>query len=354
MLFYRYTIRAKLYFVSILFFITCLFFAFIFIKEIYNNYYQSNLIANLSKISVSANKLVHELQKERGFSAGYLASNKKIFANELIEQRKKVNTHINEFKDKLSINDPTIKEFLKSINFNFYLKSLYPLRENVDKLSITSKDAIDNYTHIIKNLIEVNWLVADKSNLDNEIRELSHVLFSLTKIKENTGQLRANINRILTIDSIDFIGHFNVSKLYHENNLLQEQYYHYANTELKEKYDLIKNDDNSKKTRDIIEFNIKNLYKQKIGISPKYWFEVVTKYIDELAELENEIGDIIISTSKVLSDNSKSTLLLVSIVTSLWLIIVLAINYYLVRKISSNIMLVTQKLKEIAKGEINI
>jgi len=73
-----------------------------------------------------------------------------------------------------------------------------------------------------------------------------------------------------------------------------------------------------------------------------------------LAELENEIGDIIISTSKVLSDNSKSTLLLVSIVTSLWLIIVLAINYYLVRKISSNIMLVTQKLKEIAKGEINI
>jgi len=135
---------------------------------------------------------------------------------------------------------------------------------------------------------------------------------------------------------------------------LQEQYYHYANTELKEKYDLIKNDDNSKKTRDIIEFNIKNLYKQKIGISPKYWFEVVTKYIDELAELENEIGDIIISTSKVLSDNSKSTLLLVSIVTSLWLIIVLAINYYLVRKISSNIMLVTQKLKEIAKGEINI
>lgn len=67
---------------------------------------------------VGAN-LVHELQKERGFSAGYLGSKGKNFNTKLSSQHKQTDKLITEFRDYLSKNplgdkSPSIAKFLNS------------------------------------------------------------------------------------------------------------------------------------------------------------------------------------------------------------------------------------------------
>ena len=57
-----------------------------------------NIIA-LSQVAVSASAMVHELQKERGMSAGYIGSRGAQFSSQLVGQRKVTDERISDFKE---------------------------------------------------------------------------------------------------------------------------------------------------------------------------------------------------------------------------------------------------------------
>jgi hypothetical protein len=72
-------------------------------REIVN---QMNLLQALSALTVKSSSLIHELQKERGLSAGFLGSQGAEFSKELLAQRLKTDKAIKE-----------LDSFVKKFNF---------------------------------------------------------------------------------------------------------------------------------------------------------------------------------------------------------------------------------------------
>lgn len=148
------------------------------------------------KFTQVASNVIHELQKERGMSSGFLASNGKVFFDELKGQRKTTDAKIKllylyldstEYqKFKLPFEKPT-KELLKP------LRDINDFREGVDKF--VALDIMDYYTNYINILLKhINRVIALADN--GELISLIESYLAIIDIKEKAGIERALINKI--------------------------------------------------------------------------------------------------------------------------------------------------------------
>ncbi|HAT49274.1 MAG TPA: hypothetical protein DCS88_02925, partial [Alphaproteobacteria bacterium] len=105
----------------------------------------------LSGLAVRISTLVHETQKERGMTAGFLGSKGEKFKVELPQQRKNTDDRSGILRDYLqSINTRTLgSDFSSVLNEALgLLKELEGLRKRVDGLNIPSDEAIQHYTRM--------------------------------------------------------------------------------------------------------------------------------------------------------------------------------------------------------------
>jgi methyl-accepting chemotaxis protein len=170
---------------------------------------QTTMFSNLEvsiNLSTKVSKLIHETQKERGASAGYLGSGGKKFGDVLRNQRELTNERILEMKSFLSQVD------LNSINSQMShfiqtamgeLENINTIRQGVDNLSIATPKAIGYYTNINTNflngVIEVAK-ISDDRELTNAISAYANFLLS----KERAGIERAVGSNALAKDK--FVG----------------------------------------------------------------------------------------------------------------------------------------------------
>ncbi|RKZ93258.1 MAG: hypothetical protein DRR19_01755, partial [Candidatus Parabeggiatoa sp. nov. 1] len=139
-------------------------------REIVN---QMNLLQELSELAVKSSSLIHELQKERGMSAGFIGSQGARFAQELQVQRvstdnaiKKLDSLVKHFNFKPFGNE--IKETME-INFT-ELNAIEARRNLVDDFSVEKQ--LGYYTTIINSLfIGINYLskVITHAELSNRV-----------------------------------------------------------------------------------------------------------------------------------------------------------------------------------------
>ena len=156
-MFKNLSIRAKLILLVTLPIIVLL---FLISKTIYVDKTQLDTLNTLDSIihltKVDSN-LVHELQKERGATAGYLGSKGKKFKNILLAQRKLTDEkkieflHVVHKLDLEKINKDLAKQIQDSL---IQLKKLNQIRQQVDELSVPVKKAIGYYTNLNSELLD--------------------------------------------------------------------------------------------------------------------------------------------------------------------------------------------------------
>ena len=162
--------------------------------------YQMDLSQELVALAIKSSSLVHELQKERGLSAGFIGSKAKKFKAKLTQQR--ITT------DKLIIE---LNLFLQNFNFFIFennlrnrldatfveLDKIILIRKLIDKLNISLNEELVFYTKIIDSLLmnisHLSTLVND-AKLANKI--VSYV--NLLQIKEKAGIERAILNNVFS------------------------------------------------------------------------------------------------------------------------------------------------------------
>jgi response regulator RpfG family c-di-GMP phosphodiesterase len=149
---------------------------------------------NFSKVSSA---LIHELQKERGYSSGFVASKGKSFFSELKQQRKITDKEILLLKVFLSGFDSTIYALPFKKTTKSLLKSLNKIdmhRSNVDKLS--SSEVMEYYTDNINILLSLVEYIVTICN-DSKLVVLTESYITLMKTKEKAGIERALVNKVL-------------------------------------------------------------------------------------------------------------------------------------------------------------
>jgi methyl-accepting chemotaxis protein len=162
-------------------------------REIVN---QMNLLQALSVLTVKSSSLIHELQKERGLSAGFLGSQGAEFSKELLAQRVKTDTAIKEldsFVKKFNFK-PFGNEIKDTLEIIFAVLNAIETRRNlVSQLNISAEEQIRYYTAIIDSLlIGINHLSKIISNAELSNQVVAYV--NLLQAKEKAGIERATLS----------------------------------------------------------------------------------------------------------------------------------------------------------------
>ena len=165
-------------------------------KLAYNSYNETINLEKIEKIIVLSTKIgamVHESQKERGMTAGFIGSNGTKFINKLPQQRTKTDIQKKELLNYLigfNINEYT-PEFRNAITEGLnYLKEIESIRKQVSSLSIPLSKALTYYTTMngdFLNVIDSGTRISTNPLLTKTLSSYANFLLS----KERAGIERA-------------------------------------------------------------------------------------------------------------------------------------------------------------------
>ncbi len=154
---------------------------------------------DLVGIAVASSSLVHESQKERGMSAGFIASKGAKFKNELPAQRKVTDERISELTAVLADFEATgnIESKLKVSSAK--LAGIGSTRAGIDSLSLSASEAIGYFTDLHNALLGSVSAMTDASS-DAELSNMISAYDSFLSVKEDAGIERAVLTNASATD----------------------------------------------------------------------------------------------------------------------------------------------------------
>ena len=272
---------------------------------------------NTAEDIIKQSEFIHELQKERGYSAGFIANGKDADKN-LKEQRAKVDGVLS----KLSNKDELSSE-LNSIRAKVDNKESFAL------IAPKFHDMIEN-TLIFENSLASSSEPDMKDNLAR--------IFSISKIKEYFGITRAVLNAAFIKHNIDKNTYVNlVSFNANIKNLLNDYVKFNAGTYADSLQKEILQSDEFQKIDDIIKSAIATPDETAGKIEAASWFQSITNLIDNFRNYElyllNDMKD------KALQDMSEAGNLAVSMVILLacFILLLVLVSFFVGKNIISGI-----------------
>ena len=253
---------------------------------------------NVVILSVKIGDLVHETQKERGMTAGFLGSNGEKFKIELPAQRLVVDEKFKELNAFLSTFDKDVysSEFLENLNNS--LKKLQDLNNNrtgVNNLSINTGVAIAYYTDTISLLLNTVGTITKLSNSAKVSQELvSYMSFLLSK--ERAGIERAVGTNTFAKNSFGEGMKARLYTLVAEQNAYMDTFLKVSSLEMVNFYkktlqgESIIEVDKMRKT--LLYSNIESNF----GVDANYWFKQMTDKINILKKIEDNLSKNLIQT----------------------------------------------------------
>lgn len=323
-------------------------FLWLSILTLKQNYYVSSEVEKLSQLtqmSIIYSELVHELQKERGATAGFLGSKGEKFSNELQKQRTDTDAKKQSRAAFLASNDfeqAAIKQLNQEIAKD--LEGLSQIRSQVNSFDIPTKQAISYYTSLNTKLLSVSSLIAELSTNAN-IAKQTIAYYNFLQGKERAGIERAVMSNTFAADTYaegmfaKFIALVTEQNTYMANFLTfatpdnisyyQEQINHPAVQEVK---------------------NLRAIAKSKqsnFDVDAVYWFQQATLRIGQLKKVENQVANHLLKFAKNEADKAFSTLVIDLVVTIVLLVAVTLISVLSIKDLSARVIELTYVMAKV-------
>ena len=306
------------------------------IAILFYEYENATKAASIDEIKKVGN-LIHELQIERGLSAGFVASSGQNNKEALNNQRKKVDNSFD-----------ALLQYQKKSNIDIANKILYDLknkREAITSISLNASQSSSYFTSVIYDFFQYYRNILFKSEvttIKNQLLAHYWLIFG----KENLGQLRANLNATFTLNEFkdDSFAKVGANKAIFETA--------FKNFEIDANKEIVNYFKDKYQGTDVLA--IKSMIdtafiKNKEGnfdISPQEWLTKMTVVINLLKDVE----DFSINFIEKEMNNKISTILnYISLFCIIGLIILIS-TIFLFIKITSNIV---DSLKNFQTGLLN-
>ena len=319
--------------------IVILIFATMAVKSQYEISQNMSKLYDLSLLNTKISALVHETQKERGFTAGFLGSSGKKFKDELKNQRKLTNKKFIDLKNNLSkiilsdISKESNDILLNAIN---NLENISQTRAKVDNFTIKAKSAISYYTNLNTNLLNTISSTVKVSNnpvVTKEIVAFSNFLLS----KERAGIERAIGANTFANDKYKNGMKIKIISIISTQDSYMSSFLLYANEPSRKFYFNKINNDSVSKVKVMREIL---LAKDEIfGVNPTYWFKTITTKINLLKNVDDFLATSLINnvTSLKASSNQNFIFDLTLALSAIFLSILFGIitNMYISKSLKS-------------------
>lgn len=342
----KYTLKAKILILVVL----PLLAMFILMATMLNKSYEAlklnKQLQTQIAVSTKLSLLVHEMQKERGLSAGFLASKGASFAEELKGQRELTDKALADFTLSVETSDLT-KEYKELLQLGFNeLKGLNTIRQNAD----TNKDnpptaaTISYYTKTIASLLHS---IVESAKLvdESQITRLMFAYMNFLYAKESAGLERATANAIFAANAPasnaqyqTFISLLAKQEVY--NNV-------FLNFGDEKSITLFNNSLNNKSFQqvDLMRDNLKQKYQQgDYGIKAKEWFDIITSKINILKSIEDSAAANLSQEIQNKTQEQESYFFNILIIEIIVFIITIALCVIVTKNVLTNLNNVNHKL----------
>jgi methyl-accepting chemotaxis protein len=265
-------------------------------------------VKEMTVLAIVTSQLLHELQKERGMSAGFLASKGATFAAELPTRRIATDSVRTRFDGLIARIDTTridteVSGALRDARTR--LAGLGAVRDSVDRLMILPPVAIARYTGAIEGLINTVSRVAGASSEPAIARRLD-AYSGLVEGKERLGRERAVLNGIFAADSMTADGYVRFVTTMAEQAPYLDRFLAKATPEQRDAYRRALAEPSVAETERMRQTALAGAG-HSFGVDPKRWFAAMSSRIDGLKEVEDIVArDVIAEADRLLAAARKA------------------------------------------------
>lgn len=296
----NFSIKGKLAVLVLLPVLALLYFSGLAIVERQTAHNELQKLYTLSSVGVLIGDFVHEAQKERGMSAGYLGSKGQKFSSELPAQHSVTDARLNQLNE--AISNLNVKDYgsefeSKIRNLLQDTSKLKDMRNRVKSLNISTPEALSYYTNTIEESLEiVAFMMHLSPNSTIVLKVGSYVNF--LQAKEKAGIERAVLTNTFAADRFAenmyerFIGLITAQNSYlavfesmsteQQRTVLKQALQHSSINEVEQ----------------MRQIAMSKYAQGEFGVDETKWFSAITLKIDQLRIVEESLSQDIQTTAQ--------------------------------------------------------
>jgi methyl-accepting chemotaxis protein len=344
------TIKKKLTFISALIVLFSLITVGLSINKALTQKTNITQAKNLNKLSQKLSLLIHETQKERGASAGFIGSRGDKFADILPSQRLLTDKKFKDLKIYLNTLDLSIfpKELKSTISsFNNKYSKLANIRIRVDNLNISVKEEVIYYTKVNADILTIVSLTAKFAPSLELVKALT-AYTNFLKSKERAGIERAILSSTFASDKFAPGMFAKWIKLVAEQDSYIDSYLSIASNDSKSFYKT------TMSSSIVGEVNkMRNIASSKastgnFGVDSVIFFKTITKKINLLKKVDDELAIQNNMLLKQMESDSKVEAVITTLTNSAYSFLMLFIIYFIAKGINHNVSDSLKKIKNVS------
>ncbi len=294
-------------------------------------------LAEVTELSTVYSNLVHELQKERGATAGYIGSKGTKFGEILKTQRTATDKKAavrKQFWSNNSDHDAEIVSLHMSINKD--LNEISTIRAKVDAQQLPLKDALAYYTQLNAKLLSVSKVISHLST-DAEITENVVAYYNFLQGKERAGIERAVLSNVFAQNAFSPAMLIKLITLISEQNTYFESFQALATKSNNSFFEKSLNHSAVAAVKKLRKLALDKSQEGNFGVESTYWFEQATGRIKQLKQVENNLSQSAIELSSSIRDEANSAMVWAILFTLLIGLGVLLISTIIIKDLNSRI-----------------
>jgi methyl-accepting chemotaxis protein len=311
-----------------------------------------NQAEELNILSQKLSLLIHETQKERGASAGFIGSKGQEFAEILPQQRLLTiskNKELNLYLATLNL-DSFPSELKSEISaFTTDMNRIDAIRSQVDALTLSGKDTVAYYSNMNKKILNIVSLTAKLANTSELVKALN-TYTNFLKSKERAGIERAVLSGTFAADKF---GDGMFSKwitLVAEQDSYLDASLAMASENIKSFYKTKLNDTSVEEVNKMREIAKNKSSIGGFGVDSVVWFKTITKKIDLLKEVDDEISKQNSLLLGQLKSDSQMRTLVTLISYTLFTVLIFAIILLISRGVNKSVHTSLEKIECVSSG----
>jgi methyl-accepting chemotaxis protein len=311
-------------------------------------------ITAIERSAVAVSAVVHELQKERGMSAGFIGSKGAKFAAELPKQRELTD-------DKRKALDATLAELgtqalppalkAKLDDGIDNLKKLTEKRQQVTSLALPGPDSFGFYTNSIERLLAMLGQAAIATD-DAEIARKISAYGSFLNAKEQAGRERATVNGVFAANVALTIPLFQrLQSIITAQDLYLANFRNLAAAPQLAELDALLTGTPAKETERMRRIAIEQSPSGEYGVEPAQWFSTITAKIDAMKAFEDKLAQDL--QQRVLELEQQATLRIIFSLASAVLVVLLAVSFIiLLTRMLRRLSVAGEAARRLAAGDL--
>ena len=307
-------------------------------------------VATQIALVAEVSALIHDLQRERGFSAGFVGSEGRRFQNELRPQRLSTDASLESAESGLAAFESF--GFDEARAFGTEIASLDRMRTAVSERSTSVPDLVSYYTGLIDELIVVTQRVLRRAD-DPALTDLASAYGSLIVVKERAGLERA----------MGAVG-FGKGGFTHQD-IARFSEYAGAERDLRKAVKIahttevattLKNLLSSAEHAELLRLRqiaLRSLESGDMqGVEGKTWFATASAWIDRIKAAEDDLRPAMLETIEGLRASALRTLIFNVILTTLTTAAAIAVVFFVSRRLERETHVLSEELRRISENDL--